>query len=486
MSKRSTETYNDGSKARVGRRAAGRKGLLSAGVALAALAAGTGPGAAQTSLADAMVRAYNSNPGLAADRAGLRALDEDEVQARSGRLGELTGQATYGLRSADGGRFRTGTSRDDTDPVSLGVGGSIPIYDGGQIENASEAAESGVLAGRQDLIATEQSVLLDAVTAFEDVRRDIGLVGVARSNVRVISEQLRAAQDRFEVGEVTRTDVSQAEARLAAARSQLAATTGSLAQSRQAYLLAVGELPDDLQPPPPLPQLPATEAAALALAEAQHPTLQSARFQARQAGFNVKRTIGQTLPRLDAEVDASYSNSDVFLNGGGGNGESNSVSLGLRGTIPLWTGGDNPSQVRESQARLAQAQAVVQDVGRQIRQAVSNSWSGLEVARISITAAREQIRAAQIAFDGVREEATLGARTTLDVLDADQELQNARADLIIALRDEYVAGYSLLSAVGSLTVDHLGLQVRPYDVDASRERVRRDRFSYDRDESTQW
>ncbi|MEO0680447.1 MAG: TolC family outer membrane protein [Pseudomonadota bacterium] len=454
--------------------------LAAAGACLAA------PAAAQTTLADALVRAYESSPELRADRAGLRALDEDEIQARSGLLGTVTGVTTYELRNSGGTFGRAGTDRDDNDPFSLGLQGSIPLYDGGQIANSSEAALQGVLAGRQDLSSTEQEVLLNAVTAFEDVRQNIGLVDVARSNVRVISEQLRAARDRFEVGEVTRTDVSQAEARLAAARSQLAASTGSLAQSRQAYLRAVGELPDDLQTPPPLPDLPDSEAGALALAEAQHPSLQSARFQARQAEFNVKQAIGARLPQVDLEGDVGYTNNDVFIDGGGSTGESNFAAVGVRGTVPIWTGGRIPSEVREAQARLAQSKAVVHDVARQIRQAVSNAWSGLEVARTSITAARQQIRAATIAFDGVREEATLGARTTLDVLDADQELQQARADLIVALRDEYVAGYSLLSAVGNLTVTHLGLAVDSYDPDDYRLRTVDDRYDYPRDESTEW
>ncbi|HKK35220.1 MAG TPA: TolC family outer membrane protein [Paracoccaceae bacterium] len=464
-----------------------------AAVAVAALVCGVlaGPSAAET-LADALVKAWRSSPDLMAGRAQLRALDEREFQARAERFGTVDAEGSYSYTNRSvagiGGASATGrnltANRDDADPLSLGLTGSIPIYTGGRIENRSEAAERAVLGGREFLVSTEQQVLLDAVTAYEDVRRDIALVEVARSNVRVISEQLRAARDRFEVGEVTRTDVSQAEARLAAARSTLAATTGALARSRQAYLAAVGEPPEDLQPPPPLPELPATEAEAIALADARHPDLQRARLEVERAEANVKVAISGLLPQVSLGADATYTDSTLFMDGRDNEGVD--TRIGLNGRVPLWTAGRNPSAVREAQARVAEAQADVHAVARTIRRNVSNAWSGLQVARASIVAAREQIRAAQLAFDGVREEATLGARTTLDVLDADQELQRARADLIQALRDEYVAGYSLLSAVGSLTAEHLGLAVEAYDPDDYPNEVARSPYEYPRDGTTEW
>ncbi|MGM0585264.1 MAG: TolC family outer membrane protein [Pseudomonadota bacterium] len=446
------------------------------------------PAEAQTTLADALARAYENSPRLAAQRADVRARVERELQARGEAFGTIEGTSSYQLQNRDApGTFGGGRSRDDSDPFSLGVSGAIPLYSGGRIENATQAARQSVLAGRSTLDSVEQEVLLAAVTAYEDVRRDIALVGVARSNVRVIGEQLRAARDRFEVGEVTRTDVSQAEARLAAARSTLAARTGALARSRQAYRAAVGELPDDLQPPPPLPDLPESETAAIALAESQHPDLRAARFAVAQAEFGVKRAIGGMLPSVSLEGGARYEDGAILTDDGGiSDSDTNAVNVGVRASVPLWTGGRNPSSVREAQAQVAQAQAQVHDVARSIREAVSNAWSGLEVARATITAARQQIRAAQIAFEGVREEATLGARTTLDVLNAEQELQSARADLISALRDEYVAGYQLLAAVGSLTVGHLGLEVEGYDPDAYRRQVEADWLDYPRTEATEW
>ncbi|MDF2232785.1 TolC family outer membrane protein [Albimonas sp. CAU 1670] len=460
---------------------------LGLATALCALLALAGPLQAE-SLADAMAKAYANHPGLAAQRAALRGLDEAEYQARAQAYGTVNLQADYGWQNTDVQRsLARPRSRDDADPLDLGLQGSIPLYTGGQIENNAEAALQAVESGRSTLTSAEQSVLLAAVTAFEDVRRDIALVGVARSNVRVIGEQLKAAQDRFEVGEVTRTDVAQAESRLAASRSTLAAITGQLARSRQAYLAAVGEPAGELETPPPLPPLPESEAAAIALAEAQHPDLIAARFDARQAEFQVKAAIGRSLPQVSLNGSAGYSDDSVFIDDIPTATDSNAVSVGVTASMPLWTGGRNASAVRQAQANYARAMALIQNTGRSVRQDVSNSWSGLSVARASITAARQQIKASQIAFDGVREEATLGARTTLDVLDAEQELASAKADLIAALRDEYVAGYNLLASVGALTVTHLGLDVTPYDPDLYRTGViNEDPYGYPRGEETTW
>lgn len=457
--------------------------ITTMGLALGALVAGLAPAGAET-LADAMAKAYANNPGLQAERYGLRALNESEVQERAAGRGAASASASYGYTASESDSSFTKRSRNDSDPFSLGVSGSLNLYDGGRTYNGTRSAQAAVSSGESSLTSTEQDVLLAAVTAYEDVRRDISLVGVSRSNVRVISEQLRAARDRFDVGEVTRTDVSQAEARLAASRSTLAAATGSLARSRQSYLAAIGELPEELTPPPPLPQLPESETAAIALAEAEHPLLVAARYDVRQAEYEVKRALGGMLPTVNLEGDVAYSDSSVMIESS--TSDSNSASVGVRASVPLWSGGRNPSLVREAQARLAQRQSLIHAIARQVRQQVSNSWSGLEVSRISITAARQQIKAAQIAFDGVREEATLGARTTLDVLDADQELQLARAELYRSLRDEYVAGYTLLSSVGALTVSHLGLDVARYDPETYPSEVKLTPNGWTKDDSVKW
>lgn len=464
------------------------KSALRICAALAAVLTAPHPAAAET-LADALAKAYAFHPRLASSRAALRAADEGVTQERARALGEIDGTYSYTVSNSSGfrrivGSRRDSSDRDTFDTLSLGISGAIPIYSGGQIENAIAGAQENVGAQRASLLAVEQEVLLAAVTAYEDVRRDLQRVALARNNVRVISEQLRAARDRFEVGEVTRTDVSQAEARLAFSRSNLAAATGTLARSRQAYVAAIGEEPVDLAPPPPLPDLPDSLEAALALTEAAHPRLVAARRAVRQAQFAVKQALGAALPTLNVTGGVSYEND--LTTGTSTTGETLSAQVGLSGQVPLWTGGRNPSLVRAAQARLAQAQAELHDVARQLRQQTSVAWANLDVARASIRAAREQIEAARIAFEGVREEATLGARTTLDVLNAEQELNSARVSLVESLRDEYVAAYQLLAAVGRLTVAHLGLDVSPYDPDAYVEQVRAAPYDYPRDDSVAW
>ncbi|MGG7567225.1 TolC family outer membrane protein [Rhodovulum sp. DZ06] len=437
----------------------GARLLLSGVAALACQAAG-----AET-LADAMAKAVTNHPAMASSRAALRQADEGVVQERAAGLGTISGSLELGASTAGGvnqGRGMALSNRLNGASAELGLIGRLPIYSGGQVRYGIAGAEQGVDAARASLGETEQAILLDAVTAYEDVRRDISSVQLARNNVRVINEQVRAARDRFEVGEVTRTDVSQAEARLAAARSNLANAVGALAASRQAYLAVVGELPDGLTNPPPIPPLPETLDAAIALALAEHPVMIRTRAQARAAEYAVKSAVGAGLPSVELEGRVRYSNSGL-LGGGSTAGESNSASVTLTTTVPLWTGGAVASGVREAQAALAASTANIHAAARSIRQQTALSWAQLDVARASIRAANQQIRAAQIAFDGVREEATLGARTTLDVLDAEAELLSARVDLVRSRRDEYVAAYTLLSAIGKLTVRHLGLNVPGFD-----------------------
>lgn len=454
---------------------------LSLTVAALALAA---PAAMADTLADALVKAYAGHPALASARAAVRSADEGVVQERSVGLGNIVGTGSLGLSSVGGSdRLHQGTllsDRRNTAPLSVGVSGSIPLYSGGQVRYGINSAEQGVLAQRAAYLDAEQTVLLDAVTAYEDVRLGLGSVDLARNNVRVINEQVRAANDRFEVGEVTRTDVAQARARLAAARSNLATAVGSLAASRQAYLAAVGDLPEDLAAPPPIPQLPETEDAALSLAVAEHPLMVQARYLARQAEYEVKRAVGAGLPQVSLQGALTHSNTDT-VNGLGN--ESNSASVAVNVEVPLWTGGRQPSQVRAAQATVAARQAQIHSIARAIKQQTSVAWAQLDVARASIRSSQEQVRAAQIAFDGVREEATLGARTTLDVLDAEAELLSARVGVIQAKRDEYVAAYTLLGAVGKLTVVHLGLNVAAYDPEAYMVGVDAAPYEWEQDES---
>jgi len=429
-----------------------RKSFSSALFAAMCLAA---TGSVADTLTDALISAYQSNPSLEISRASLRSLDEAVAQARSGLRPTLnaTGSGTLSTSSSTSGV---------TDSYRASLDAALKLYDGGQTASAVASAIARVDAGRASLRDAEQSVLLAATAAFVDVRRDLEFVSLAQSNVRVITQQVRAARDRFEVGEVTRTDVSQAEARLAAARSNLAAAEGALARSGRTYLAVVGKKPRDLRQPPAIPGLPRSLDEALAIAMREHPSLDAARARLSGAEHDVERARGATRPSVSLTGSLAHTE--------GGSSDS-SASVTLSGTVPIVSGGRLSSLIRQAQQVLSQRKYEVQDAGRLVAQSTAIAWADLNVARASIRARRQQIEAARIAFEGVGEEARLGARTTLDVLDAEQELLNARTDLASAQRDEFVAAFNLLSSMGLLSVKHLGLGIPVYDPSVNFERV---------------
>lgn len=444
---------------------------------LGAMCLAGAPGAAHAqSLADTMAAAYRNSPELAAARADVKVFSERAVQERAG--GRLRVEGELSIQQLT----RTEDGDDLLFPTTVGLTLVQPLYTGGQVENATEAAEQRITAREVLLLATEQQLLLDAVTAFSDVRRDDEFVSIAQNNVRVLSEQLRAARERFEVGEVTRTDVEQARSRLAAAHSQLAAAEGALASSREIYQRVVGEYPGDLQPPPPLPDLPSSRDEAVTMALRDEPGVIAARIEREATGSDVRTAIGALLPQVS--LQGTLANQETF---GDGRAGPRSAAVGVFVTIPFYTGGFNYSNVREAQAV---AEAASSDITAAMRTAVRNvgvSWATLQVARASIQAGVLEVSAAQLAFEGVQEEAKVGARTTLDVLDAEQEILNARFDLVGARRDEYVAAYSLLASVGKLTVEHLGLDVGIQPVTTSYyQTVRNRNFGYDASDDTVW
>ena len=441
-----------------------------AGVILALTAI---PSSAET-LSDTMVLALKSSPELQTSRANVKVLGERAVQARaSGRIQvDGTINLTTQFFNLEEWRFPTVLQLDVTQP----------LYTGGQVENATEAAEIRTTAEEARLIATEQTVLLRAVTAFLDVRRDLTLVSLSRNNVRVISEQLRAARERFDVGEVTRTDVAQAEARLAAAQSALVARQGQLQASREAYKRVTGQYPGRLSPPPPLPDLPNDFDEAVAIALRDDPTIASTRLERLAATSDVRTAMGALLPSVS--LLGQVRNADTLRVQRDG---TTNAALGIQIQIPFYSGGENYSRVREAQA-LVEARAG--DINSAMRDAIQNvgvAWSDLSVAGSTIRSGQLQVKAAQIAFEGVQEEAKVGARTTLDVLDAEQELLNARGDLVSAQRDRYVAGFNLLFSIGKLTVDHLGLDLGEVEsVSGYYESIKDRNFGYDPTDDTVW
>jgi outer membrane protein len=336
------------------------------------------------------------------------------------------------------------------------------VFDFGRTQLAIEAAKETVLATREALISVEQQVLLAAVSAFVNVRLQQEIVALRENNVRVIGEQLRAAQDRFDVGEVTRTDVAQAEARLAEARANLVVAQGDLAIARENYRAATGNYPGVLSAPPAPPRTAATLDAARSVALRTQPAIRQAQREVKAAELTVARARANLNPTLFAKANVSVDQDGLQENGFG---------LSLNQTI--YSGGALSSALRQSIANREARFAALKQRGVEVAESVGTVWSNLDVADASILATEQQIAAAQIAFDGVREEASLGARTTLDVLDAEQDLLDARAARLSAEAQRYIGIYQLLASMGLLTVEHLGLGIPTYDPAAYYNAVRR-------------
>lgn len=405
-------------------------------------------------LTEALISAYQTSPTLKLNQAALRAADEGVAQASAARRPQLNASINAAINDS------TNAPRDYTDTYRAQLDASLLLFDGGLTEAAIQSAKANVLSVRSSLGQLEQRVLLDAITAYVDVRRDARFVSLAENNVLVIGQQVDAARDRFDVGEVTRTDVSQADARLASARSNLASNRGAFERSQQFFVVAVGKQPNHLAPPPALPKLPATLEQAQAIAMNEHPAIRSDQHAVRSAEFDVIRARAAKRPTVSLGANVTYGvNTPTF------NDEQLSGQISLNGQMPILDGGRNNSLIRQAMAILDQRKAELQDGARTVERDTANAWSNLEVARASIRSSRQQIRAARVAFDGIQEEAKLGARTTLDVLDAEQEVLNAEFGLVSAQRDEYVAAYTLVAAMGLLTTEYLNLDVERYDPD---------------------
>jgi outer membrane protein len=431
------------------------KTLLLATAAVGLLGWGGAPAAAD-SLADALVKAYQTSPLLDANRAALRSLDEDVPQARS----ERRPQVSFDVEASTQTGFED-FKEEQLNQAQAMLNASLLLFDNGQTKAAIESARNTVASGRADLKDVEQQVLFNAVQAYVDVRRDLEFVRLASTDVDRLNETLRATQNRFDVGEVTRTDVSQSESRLAASRSSLAAARGSLEISRETYRAVVGSPAGNLEPLPPLPPLVRSLEEATSIGIQRNPRIISAQFAERASVYDFDRARAAKGMTIGASVGVGGERSNER-----GFWDSNTVGqAGIEASIPLYTGGDNDSVIRQAQALLEQRRFELQDEARTVTQEVAQAWSQLDVARASIIARREQADAARIAAEGVAEEARLGARSTLDVLDADQERLQAEAEVVQAYRDEYVAAYALLQAMGLLTVEHLKLGIQSYNPD---------------------
>ena len=406
-------------------------------------------------LADALAQGYESSGLIDQNRALLRAADEDVAQAVAALRPILSYaanlQATYAVTEV-ASLLGPATERTVTDvTATLALNATWTLYDGGSNRLAVEAQKELVLATRQALLDVERQVLGRVVLAYLDVQRSEAFVELRQNNVRVIGEELRAAQDRFDVGETTRTDVALAEAELAAARSQLVAEQGTLLSAREEFRAAVGALPENLQPVQPA-RIPESVDEARAIALRTQPALLQAQHQVAASEITVRRAEAAMRPNVSLQGQLSV-NRDL----------EESAAIGLQATGPIYQGGAIASQVRQAQAQRDAQRSALLETARTVEQDVADAYAGLLTARASRQAFEEQVRAAQVAFEGVREEAQLGARTTLDVLNAEQDLLDARANLVSAGVDEVTATYQILAAMGLLNVQNLGLNVQVYD-----------------------
>ncbi len=436
--------------------------LASAGF-IAALLAFAIPGAAVAqTLTEVLATTYATNPRLLAGRAELGATNELVPQALSGWRPTIAGTAGIGETWRD-----SDVGSDTSTPRSVGVSVSQPVYRGGRTVAETRQAENFVLAQRARLVAVEQDVLLDTVTAYVDVLRDMAVLELTINNEQVLSRQLEASRDRFEVGEITRTDVAQSEARLARATSGRIAGEGDLTESRARFVEAVGEAPATLETPPIVTTLPASLEEAIETAVATNPDVIAVDYVERSARDGIDVVFGELLPSISLESRVEYEKDiATFID------NQTTANVEARLTVPLYQAGEVSSRVREAKKRASQRRLEMAQQRRRAAQFATTAWEALSTARAQITAFEANVRSAGIALEGVREEAQVGSRTVLDVLDAEQELLDARVNLVRAKRDEIVAGFQLLSAVGNLTARDLNLPVEYYDYQADYLEVR--------------
>lgn len=440
--------------------------LLLTGAALAAPASGE-------TLRDALVRAYNGNPTLTGQRAAQRANDENVPIARSQALPQLTTSAGVTENFLRGGNSITNPQRAFQAQAAV----NLPIYTGGRISNAIKAAETRVEAGQANLRATEASVFTDVVGAYENVIRDEAIVALNTQNVRVLDTNLRASRDRFEVGDVTRTDVAQSEARLRLAQAQLQSAQANLIGSRENYVRLVGVAPGTLEAPPALPNLPASPDAAVEVALQENPSLLAARRTRDATDYDIRTARAGRLPQVGVSVSQNYFN--YLGSAGAGTGfniqqTATTTAGGLSLSLPLFQGGRVAAQVRQAQDLRGQA---IEQATATERQVVAQARSAFAIWRSSqevIASAEAAVAANKLSLEGVRAENSVGTRTILDILNAEQELLNSQVTLVTARRDAYVAGFALLAAMGRAEADDLGLDGGPlYDPLVNYRRVRR-------------
>ncbi|MDB5591666.1 TolC family outer membrane protein [Enterovirga sp.] len=437
------------------KRAAGGTARLRDLLALALCAAPLA--ASAETLSSALARAYMGNPTLDAQRASVRAVDENVPRALSGYRPSVTALGNVGFNRVEGTLQGQSVNRA-TLPASVGLQINQNLFNGFRTENSTRAAESQVFGSREGLRNVEQNILFTGAQAYMNVLRDTAILNLQRNNVEVLEEQLSQTRTRFEVGEVTRTDVAQSESRLAAARSQVSAAESNLQTSIATYRQIIGVEPRQLAQGVPVDRhVPRTVTAAVQIGLEEHPAIHSAMHAVDAAELQVKITEGELAPTvgLTGSLAQGY-NQNVQ------NDSALSASVVAQVTIPIYQGGEVFARVRQAKETAGQRRIEAEAARDQVRAAVISAWGSLDAAKASVRAAQAQVQAANVALLGVREESRVGQRTTLDILNQQQELLNARVNLIVSQRDRVVASYAVVQAIGRLSARTLGLNVALY------------------------
>jgi len=452
------------------------RGRLLAAIFTAGFAGAIAAPACAETLADALSLAYQTNPNLLAQRATQRALDETYVQARSAFRPQLSLGAdaayleTRTPHAAGGGLIDTngdgipdavgsGISRTNSASVALNL--SQPIWNGGRTAAAVSAAEADILSGRENLRHVESQVLLLVIQAYADVRRDQEGMRIREENVTVLKRQLEESKARAEVGEITRTDVAQSESRLAASQAALSSAVSQLGISRSNYANIVGQNPGELQPEPSLAfLLPNNPDDAFSLAEKFSPVLRTQQFAEQASRARVAAARAERMPSVSLRAQYGFTGIAAPFNSSLYSSELSGLAVFQ---VPLFTGGLNNSRIREQVERNNSDRITIETQRRSVLQSVTQAWNQLIAARANIDSTEESVRAAGIAAEGTREEQKVGLRTTLDVLNAEQELRNDELTAVGARHDEYVAAATILSAMGRLEAKNLIPAVTPYD-----------------------
>ena len=419
----------------------------------AALCYGAAPLQAET-LREALAKAYGTNPTITAQRATLRATDENVPIARAAGLPSITATGSYTENVLVASNNFASPARQAQGSANV----TVPIYTGGLVRNSVAAARTRVESGRATLRGTESDLFTSVVGAYMDVIRDEAIVGLNTQNVRVLDVNLQASRDRFQVGDLTRTDVAQSEARLALARAQLQSAQSQLISSRESYIRLVGTPAGTLEIPPTLPHLPANPQVAVSVALDNNPFLLAAAKESDATRYDIGVARSNRLPRLSAVGGGSYYNylgSTGFSSGIQPSGTA--AQGGLQLSIPLFQGGRPAAQVRQAEALRGQAIENVTATERNVVAQARSAYAAWRSSEQVIESSEIAVNANKLSLEGVRAENSVGTRTILDILNAEQELLNSQVTLVTARRDAYVAGFALLAAMGQAEARDLGL-----------------------------